>query len=165
MTIHPAAVSARRSIHPRRTWPLSWRISTGCSTSKRRRIEARVEHCPQAPCTPYCVGGRHGAFVGQCRDESRSAFQGVVAVRVQKLRGDHRMECRADSGHVLAMDRNSWSSIEYLSHDGALDRLRIGRAQPLAEWGLDWLSLVEPRGCEPIRGGLGWLGIGDGASD
>ena len=25
---------------------------------------------------------------------------------------------------------------------------------PFARWGLDWLSLVEPRGCEPLRGRL-----------
>ena len=39
MTIQPAAVSARRTIHPRRSWPLSWRVSTGYSTSKRRGLK------------------------------------------------------------------------------------------------------------------------------
>ena len=35
------------------------------------RGEARVENCPKAPCTPDCVGGRHGAFAGKRRHESR----------------------------------------------------------------------------------------------
>ena len=65
------------------------------------------------------------------------------------------MECGGDPGHVLAMNREPRSRFEDLSHGRAIGRLRLRWAQPLAERGLDWLSLAEPGGCERIRGGLG----------
>ena len=113
---------------------------------------------------PTASAGATAPSLGQCRDESRCTVHGIVVSRVHKLCGDDRVKCRADPGHILAINPDPRSGFEYLSHGRALDRLRLGRAQPLAERGLDWLSLADPGGCEWIRGGLGRLGIGEGVS-
>lgn len=113
---------------------------------------------------PTASAGGDGAFVGESRHESRSVLHNIVAIRIHRLCGDHRMECGADPGHILAMNLDPRSRLEDLANGCSLDGLRLGRAPLIAERVLDWLWLVEPSGCDRIRGGLGGLGSGEGVT-
>ena len=68
-----------------------------------------------------------GIARGQCplacsiADERRSADHRIVAVRIDKLRRDHRVQRRADHPHVVGMNGDSRPDLDPLAYGGALD--------------------------------------------
>ena len=57
MTIQPASVSSRRSIHPRTIWPYSWCICTGCSTSIRSGVNRAASNARRRLAHPTASAG------------------------------------------------------------------------------------------------------------
>ena len=68
-----------------------------------------------------------GIARGQCplacsiADELRSADHRIVAVRIDKLRRDRRVQGRADLPHVVRMNGDSRPDLHPLACSGALD--------------------------------------------
>ena len=133
MTIEPASVSSRRSIHPRTIWPFSWCICTGCSRSVRSGVNRASSNARRrlAHSKRTCDGdidAAHGAL------QERGVVETVSAVRGAELAtSDEDVLVWSDLhlGHGNIIDYQDRPFLDREDMDeAALEGVEPGRAAP-----------------------------------
>ena len=103
--------------------------------------EPVVKNRHEAPCTPDCILGRHGAVTGCVANETCGAIDSVVAVRVHKFGSDDRVQGGANPSHVLPVNGNAWSHLDNVPNNRPLHGRRLRRRNTFAEGRLGRRSL------------------------